>query len=318
MPVYEHKITFEQQGMRIDALLASLQGVSSRTEAVRLIEGGEVLLNGSQITAKKRIVVAEDTVTYNITTQAPRDLAGEQIPLDIRFEDDDLIVLSKQPGLVVHPSPGHENGTLVNALIAHCGYDCLAQLQGDDRPGIVHRLDKDTSGLMLVAKSERAGEALQNAIRTRNVDRRYLTLVHGYIAPETGLVDAPIARSEAGKNKMVVSDNLNARDSVTTFKVLQRYEAGTYDDGYTYIECKLYTGRTHQIRVHMNYIGHPCVGDPLYGHYKPKAQLSLERQFLHSWNLEFVHPISQEALTFQDPIPADLADTLTSIQSRLI
>jgi 23S rRNA pseudouridine1911/1915/1917 synthase len=318
MTEYQHNITSDQQGMRLDALLASLEGVASRGEAVRLIEGGDVQLNGSKITAKKRIVVTADTLIYNIYQKAPKDLAGEQIPLDIRFEDDDLIVLSKQAGLVVHPSPGHQTGTLVNALIAHCGYDCLAQLQGDDRPGIVHRLDKDTSGLMLVAKSERAGQALQDAIRTRNVDRRYLSLVHGYIAPDTGLVDAPIARGESGKSKMVVSDNLNARDSVTTFKVLNRYEAGTYDDGYSYIECKLYTGRTHQIRVHMNYIGHPCVGDPLYGHHKPKAQLGLERQFLHSWSLEFVHPISQETLSFQDPLPEDLAITLESIQSRLI
>jgi 23S rRNA pseudouridine1911/1915/1917 synthase len=281
---------------------------------VKLIEQGAVTLNGDPAT-KKRIVIAEDDVAYSVELRAPRELRAESIPLDIRFEDEGLIVLSKQAGLVCHPSQGHESGTLVNALIAHCGYGNLAQLQGDDRPGIVHRLDKDTTGLMLVAKTDEVGELLQDEIRLRSIDRRYLALVHGYIAPDTGLIDAPIARGQADRMRMVVDDSPEARSSVTTFTVLERFEAGRFDDGFTLIECKLFTGRTHQIRVHLDYIGHPCVGDPLYGRAnRPKAQLGLTRQFLHSYRLEFVHPITGEDLGFVDPLPADLSEALSLIE----
>jgi 23S rRNA pseudouridine1911/1915/1917 synthase len=236
--------------------------------------------------------------------------------LDIRYEDEDLIVLSKAAGMVVHPAKGHSSGTLVNALVAHCGMDKLALLQGPDRPGIVHRLDKDSSGLMLVAKTDRAGEALQQDIRTRNIDRRYLALVHGYIASDTGLIDAPVARGDADRKRMLVSDRPGSRSAITSFTVLERFAAARPDDGYTYLECKLYTGRTHQIRVHMEYIGHPIVGDPVYGRRKPQAQLGLERQFLHSWSLAFTHPITGEELHFSDPIPPDLAAALDAIEGE--
>jgi 23S rRNA pseudouridine1911/1915/1917 synthase len=316
MPRYEHVVGADEQGQRMDALLATLEGVVSRAAAVRLIEQGAATLNGEP-TTKKRVVVAGDALSYDVTPQAPPKLVAEAIPLDIRYEDDDLIVLSKQAGLVCHPSTGHESGTLVNALIAHCGYGNLALLQGEDRPGIVHRLDKDTTGLMLAAKTNEAGLTLQDGIRSKAIDRRYLALVHGYIAPDTGLIDAPLSRGHAERHRMVVADGAGSRSSVTTFTVLERFEAGRFDDGYTLIECKLFTGRTHQIRTHLDYIGHACVGDMLYGTQdRPKAQLGLERQFLHSYRLEFTHPRSGEPLSFYDPLPPDLAEALTRIEGE--
>jgi 23S rRNA pseudouridine1911/1915/1917 synthase len=316
MTNHSYSVDASEQGLRIDALLANLEGVNSRAMAARLIERGAVELNGVVTTTKKRVLCAGDILTYSVEPKAPLDLAGEYLPLDIRFEDGDLIVLSKEAGMVCHPSYGHNSGTLVNALIAHCGYGNLTQLQGDNRPGIVHRLDKDTSGLMLVAKTDKAGLLLQDGIRTRNIDRRYLALAHGYIAPDTGLIDAPIARGESDRQKMVVSDSASARPSVTTFTVLERFEAGIHDEGYTLLECKLYTGRTHQIRVHLNYIAHPCVGDPLYGKGHYKAQLGLTRQFLHSYRLELEHPISGAPLRLLDPLPDDLQAALDSLDGR--
>jgi 23S rRNA pseudouridine1911/1915/1917 synthase len=315
MSRYEHVVGADEHGLRVDALLASLDGLASRSAAVKLIERGEATLNGVHVT-KKHMVVTGDVLTYFLVLAPPPELVAEAIPLDIRYEDDVLIVLSKQAGLVCHPSRGHESGTLVNALIAHCGYENLAQLQGEDRPGIVHRLDQDTTGLMLVAKEDKAGAALQDGIRSKAIDRRYLALVHGYIAPDTGLIDAPLARGQAERQRMVVSDGMSARSSVTTFTVLERFEAGRFDDGYTLIACKLFTGRTHQIRAHLEYIHHACVGDPLYGSAtaRPKAQLGLTRQFLHSYRLEFAHPLTGCELSFLDPLPNDLATALKRVE----
>jgi 23S rRNA pseudouridine1911/1915/1917 synthase len=212
---------------------------------------------------------------------------------------------------VVHPAHGHWSGTLVNALLAHSME--LGKLQGEERPGIVHRLDKDTSGLMLVGKTDRAQGRLQEAIKIRSVDRRYLTLVHGWIAPDTGMVDAPLARDPQDRMRIHVSDSFGAKQAVTTFTVLERFEAGRYDDGFTLLECKLYTGRTHQIRVHMKYIGHPVVGDPVYGKGTLKANHDLTRQFLHSYRLKLTHPITGETLEFDDPLPEDLQAVLDTI-----
>jgi 23S rRNA pseudouridine1911/1915/1917 synthase len=320
MPRYEHVVSEEEQGLRLDALLATLEGVVSRSAAVKLIEQDAVTLN-DEPTTKKRVVVAGDTLAYLVARQQPHDLIAEAIPLDIRYEDEGLIVLSKQAGLVCHPSRGHERGTLVNALIAHCGYENLAQLQGEDRPGIVHRLDQDTTGLMLVAKRDDVGTALQAAIRLKAVDRRYLALVHGYIAPGTGLIDAPLARGQADRQRMVIANGSGSgsrsRSSVTTFTVFERFAAGRFDEGYTLIECKLFTGRTHQIRAHLDYIGHACVGDQLYGQTnRPKAQLNLTRQFLHSYRLEFTHPLTGQELSFHDPLPTDLREAFERIEGE--
>jgi 23S rRNA pseudouridine1911/1915/1917 synthase len=307
---YEHVVTAEEAGLRLDVLLGSMEFLASRSAAARLIEDGLVLVDG-QTAPKKHMVRAGERIEVEVPPYDRGELVAEDIPLDIRFEDDHMIVLSKQAGLVVHPAQGNWTGTLVHALLAHS--DELGTLQGDDRPGIVHRLDKDTSGLMMVAKSDEAQIALQEAIKIRSIDRRYLTLVHGRIAPDTGLIDAPLGRDHRERMKMAVSDSPSAKQSVTTFRVLERFEDGTHDDGFTLLECKLYTGRTHQIRVHMAYISHPCVGDPVYGQGRLKADLGLTRQFLHAYRLALVHPVTGEELFFVDAPPEDLASRLSRI-----
>ena len=308
---YEHMVTAEEAGQRLDSLLGRFEYLVSRSAASRLIEGGNVMVDG-EVVAKKHSVRAGERIEIEVPPYDRGDLVAEDIPLDIRFEDAHMIVLSKPAGLVVHPAEGHWTGTLVHALLAHS--DELGTLQGDERPGIVHRLDKDTSGLMMVAKTDEAQVALQEAIKIRSVDRRYLTLVHGRIAPDTGLIDAALGRDPRERMRMAVSDATNAKQSVTTFRVLERFEAGPADEGFTLLECKLYTGRTHQIRVHMAYINHPCVGDPVYGQHRLKADLGLERQFLHAYRLEFTHPVTGVELRFVDPPPEDLSSRLRQIE----
>lgn len=300
---YEHVVLEHERGMRLDALVGSLDFLPSRSAAARLVDQGLVLVDG-RAEAKKYAVRAGERIEVEVPPYDRGDLIAEDIPLDIRYEDEHMIVLSKQAGLVVHPAQGHWTGTLVHALLAHS--DDLGTLQGEERPGIVHRLDKDTTGLMMVAKSDDAQVRLQEAIKVRSIDRRYLTLVHGWIAPDTGLIDAALSRDGRDRMRMHVSDRTEAKQSVTTFRVLERFEAGAHDDGFTLLECKLYTGRTHQIRVHMAYIKHPCVGDQLYGLGRLKADLGLERQFLHAYRLELTHPITGEELLFIDPPPKDL------------
>lgn len=307
-------------GERLDSLLAARACFASRSAAARAIESGNVFVNGANV-VKKYAVAAGDVIVYQEEEEVEAGpVTGQPIDLDIRFEDDDLIVLSKQIGLVCHPSVDHADGTLVNALIYHCGADHLCNVQGeDDRLGIVHRLDRDTSGLMLAAKTDAAGYALMEDIRDRAVDRHYLALVHGVIAPDTGMIDAPIARSANERTRMAVRDVPSARDAVTTFRVLERFEPRQHDDGYTLIDCKLFTGRTHQIRVHMQYAKHPLVGDPVYTSNGPKdarAQLGLKRQFLHSFRIRFIHPESSEELEFADNLPRDLDEALRSLGDR--
>ena len=315
-----YKATSADDGMRIDALLGERGIYASRSAAAKQAEAGRVLVNGKPAT-KKTLVHADDAIVYEVEEdEAPTELTGEPIPLDIRFEDDDLIVLSKQAGLVCHPSVDHIEGTLVNALIYHCGADHLCNVQGErDRLGIVHRLDMDTTGLMLAAKSDAAGYALMEAIRERSVDRHYLALVHGIIAHDTGMIDAPIARHAKDRTRMAIRDCDSAREAMTTFTVLERFGAEKNDDGYTLIDCKLYTGRTHQIRVHMEYTRHPLVGDPLYVANKPRkdvADMGLNRQFLHSFRLSFEHPITGENLSFADNLTTDLRQVLAELAPR--
>ena len=315
-----HVANAADAGKRLDAVLAERALYASRSAAARAVEEGRVLVNGVTV-AKKHAVAAGEALVCELDedpTEIPVD--GQPIDLDIRFEDDDVIVLSKQVGLVCHPSADHYDGTLVNALIYHCGKEHLCNVQGeDDRLGIVHRLDRDTSGLMLAAKSDAAGYALMEDIRARAVDRRYIALVHGVMAHDTGMIDAPIARSANERTRMAVRDVPSAREAITTFRVLERFEHDRYDDGYTLIECKLFTGRTHQIRVHMQYTHHPIVGDPVYTAHAPRreeAQLGLARQFLHSFRIGFEHPITGERLDFADGLPRDLAAVLEDLAPR--
>ena len=299
--------------MRLDVLLGQLDGLPSRSAAQKLLSAGRVRVNG-EITGKRHTARAGERIDVFLPPEGEGLPEPEEIPLDIRFEDDDLIVLSKPAGLVVHPARGHETGTLVHALLAHT--DDLGTLAGEERPGIVHRLDKDTSGLMMVAKSDEIQAVLSDAIKVRAVERRYVTLVHGYIAHDTGIIDAPLARHPKDRVRMAVRDRPDAKQSVTTFRVLERFMADTHDEGYTLVECKLYTGRTHQIRVHMQYIKHPVVGDPLYGRRHPKADLGLSGQFLHAYRLGLDHPRTGERIELTDPLPEPLAGCLRSLEDR--
>lgn len=301
-------------GCRLDAYLGSQDGMPSRSACARLIEGGSVALNGETVLSKKESVQAGDRISVELPDEPePGVVAGEPIPLDIRYEDDYLIVLSKQRGLVCHPAHGHDSGTLANALVYHCGIEHLGTLQGEDRPGIVHRLDRDTSGLMLAAKDDDTQRALQDLIRLRTLDRRYIALCHGYIAHDAGTINTGIARSTRDRVKMAVTDDPFARQAITTFKVLERFEATRGNDGYTLVECHLYTGRTHQIRVHMRHIAHPLVGDPLYGKGNDRANYGLQRQFLHSWRVKFAHPVTGEEIERFDELPWDLAAVLDEL-----
>lgn len=317
-----HVATAEQDGMRLDSALAAAAAYPSRSAAAKAIEADRVLVNG-QPASKKTIVKAGDAlICESDEDSAPSALHGEPIDLDVRYEDDDIIVLSKPAGMLTHPSADQRFGTLVNALINRYGASGLCNVQGeDDRPGIVHRLDGDTSGLMLAAKTDEAGLDLMDAIRLREVDRRYICLVHGIIAPDTAMIDAPIARDASDRKRMRVADVPNARDAITTFNVLQRFAGSNRDMGYTLVECKLYTGRTHQIRVHMQYAKHPVVGDATYTKGAPKdnrAALGLGRQFLHSYKLGFDHPASSERMEFSDSLPEDLREVLDSLADRCI
>lgn len=311
-------VTENYNDMRLDSFLYESGLYESRSKAVKQIEAGKVFVGGTAPT-KKTIVHTGDFIVYEEYESNDRVfLEPQDIALDIFYEDDDLAVINKQAGLICHPSPGHPDGTLSNALIYRFGRENLAHIQGDDRPGIVHRLDGDTSGLMLVAKNDEVGYQLQDEIRSRNVNRRYLCLVHGNIASDTGLIDAPIFRSDKVRTRMQVSDKPQARSSVTTFKVLERFESSNKDNGFSLIECKLYSGRTHQIRVHMEYIRHWCVGDPMYGTPGKADNLGLTRQFLHSYFIEFEHPRTGETLEFLAPVPADLQGTLNKLSERRI
>lgn len=307
-------------GMRLDACMGERGLYASRSAAAKAIEQGRVLVAGKPA-SKKQLVSAGQPIVYEVDeVEVDTPLRGEPIALDIRYEDDHVIVLSKQAGLVCHPSDDHADGTLVNALIYRYGAAGLCNVQGEsDRLGIVHRLDMDTTGLMMAAKTNAAGEALMAAIQDHVVDRRYLALVHGVISIETGMIDAPIARHATERTRMAIRDCESARDAMTTFKVLQRFEPGPRDNGYSLIDCKLFTGRTHQIRVHMEYAAHPLVGDPLYTAHRPKAEsanLGLRRQFLHSFKLTFNHPITGEQLHFEDDLPQDLQLVLDSLNDR--
>ena len=316
----------DDAGQRLDALLAARGLYPSRSAAARAVDDGLVFVNGAEV-AKKHPVAPGDTIVYQVEEPVePGPLRGQPIDLDIRFEDEDLIVLSKQVGLVCHPSVDHDDCTLVNALIYHCGAENLCNVQGeDDRLGIVHRLDRDTSGLMLAAKNDETGYALMSDIRDRAVDRRYLALVHGVIAHDTGMIDAPIARAEKERTRMAVRDTPSAREAITTFRVLERFEHGARDDGYTLIDCKLFTGRTHQIRVHMAHITHPLVGDPVYGgRPRPPKGASeafistlrkFDRQALHATMLRLYHPISGIEMEWHAPIPQDMVELIEEMRA---
>ena len=295
----------DDAGQRLDALLAARGLYPSRSAAARAVDDGLVFVNGAEV-AKKHPVAPGDTIVYQVEEPVePGPLRGQPIDLDIRFEDEDLIVLSKQVGLVCHPSVDHDDGTLVNALIYHCGAENLCNVQGeDDRLGIVHRLDRDTSGLLIVAKNDFAHQSLSAQLADRSLSRVYEAVVHGGFRADSGTVNAPIGRHPVDRKRMAVTEK-NSRHAVTHWEVIERYA------GFTHIRCKLETGRTHQIRVHMAHIGHPLLGDMVYGAGKPEK--GLEGQCLHARTLKFIHPRTGEHMELTSPLP----EYFTAVLARL-
>jgi len=301
-----------QAGQRLDVFLVAAMGDTTRAEAQRLIESPEgARVNGRHEKANYRVRVG-DAITVKRPLPQPTQLQAEAIPLTIVYEDSDLLVIDKPRGMVVHPAPGATHGTLVNAVLAHA--DDLSGIGGELRPGIVHRLDKDTSGLILIAKNEEINEALSEQFRTRTVEKHYIALVHGAIRENTGKIDRPIARERHNRLRMTVSQD--GRSALTLWKVRQRFEK------FTLLDIEIKTGRTHQIRVHLASINNPVVGDPTYNEGRDntvadpdirKAIKGLNRQLLHAQQLSFTHPKTSERLTFTADLPSELNQFLDKL-----
>lgn len=291
-------------GKRFDAYLAQELELS-RAFAKQLIEEAHAVVNERPVKPNYRLKEG-DQIRVELTAQEELRAVPEDIPLDILYEDKDIIVINKPRGMVVHPAPGNPDGTLVNALLYHCRGE-LSGINGVIRPGIVHRLDKDTSGVMVAAKTDEAHHGLAAQIKAHTAHRTYWALVHGNIVEDRGIVDAPLGRHPKDRIKMAVVAK-GGREAVTHFHVLKRY------GDLTWVECKLETGRTHQIRVHMAYIQHPVVNDPLYG-YK-KDHFPIEGQALHSHSLDLVHPVTDENMHFEAPAPADFLACLERAAQR--
>lgn len=289
----------ENEKVRIDNYLSDKLDIS-RSKVQKLIKDGNVLVNGQSVNVSYKVKIG-DVIEYSLDLNEDTDITPEDIPIDIVYEDDDLLVINKASGMVVHPAPGHYTGTLVNALL----YRFNLNSGEANRPGIVHRLDKDTSGLMLVAKNEFIHEKLSEMIGKKDVERKYLAIVDGLIKHDTGTIDAPIGRDTNNRQKMAVTD-VNGKDSITHFKVLERF------DNNTFIECILETGRTHQIRVHMNYIGYPINNDPLYG----RGKATEFGQMLHSYSIKFNHPRTGKELSFRVNPPKEFMDKLNELRGE--
>ncbi len=289
--------------LRLDAFLREKIPELSRSAAQKLIEDGMVLKNGKAL--RKNHKVSEGEV-FEVMLPELRETetSAENIPLDVVYEDGDVIVVNKPKGMVVHPAAGHESGTLVNALLHHCG-DSLSGIGGEKRPGIVHRIDKDTSGLIIAAKNDKAHRALAEQLKDHSLSRVYHALVTGNIRTDSGTVDAPIGRHPTDRKRMAVTAK-NSRGAVTHYEVLARY------NGITYVRCRLETGRTHQIRVHMASIGHPILGDTVYGRKKPEK--GLDGQCLHAKEISFTHPSTGERLTLSCDLPEYFMEIIRKLE----
>lgn len=289
----------DQQPLRIDSYLSEKLSIS-RSKVQKLIKEDKVQVNGKNINANY-LVKTNDEIAINDDLNYEITIEPENIPLDVIYEDNDLMVINKESGMVVHPAPGHYTKTLVNALLYRLNISKTSNM----RPGIVHRLDKDTSGLMLVAKNEETHEKLANMIANKEVERHYLAITEGVIKSDTGTIDAPIGRDPNNRQKMQVTD-VNAKNAITHFKVLERFKKNTL------IECILETGRTHQIRVHLAYIGYPIVNDPTYS----KGKCSEFGQMLHSTSIKFKHPRTNEELYFKVEPPQEFKDKLKELEEE--
>lgn len=292
----------EDAGTRADVFLAAKLGVS-RSNMQKLLEDGRVK-RGEKIIKANYKVRSGEMFVVDIPEPEPIEAVPENIPLDIIYEDDDVVVLNKARGMVVHPAPGNYTGTLVNALLYHCSN--LSGINSAIRPGIVHRLDKDTSGIMIVAKNDAAHISLSQQIQSKTAVRTYLAVVRGNIKTDSGTIETQIARDKTDRKKMAVVKE-GGRDAITDYEVLERFGK------YTLVRCKLRTGRTHQIRVHMEYLGYPLVGDPKYS--PMKTPFGIKGQALHSHTLEFTHPRTGERMKFEAPLPEDMHKIITRLHN---
>jgi 23S rRNA pseudouridine1911/1915/1917 synthase len=301
---FEWTISAGEAGERIDKwLTAELGEDASRSQVQAWIKDGQVKIDGKSVKANHKLSVGEQ-VALQVPEPESLEVVAEAIPLDVVYEDSDVIVINKARGMVVHPAAGHPNGTLVNALLHHC--KDLSGINGVMRPGIVHRIDKDTSGLLVVAKNDKAHASLTEQLKAHTVTRKYVAIVHGQMEHLQGTVDAPIGRANFDRKLYMVTEK-NSKHAVTHFKVIASF------DSYTFVELKLETGRTHQIRVHMKFIGHPLVGDPVYGRSKG---VKMDGQALHAAVLGFVHPTTGDYLEFERPMPDDMNHVLAILKSQ--
>ncbi|MGR9050237.1 RluA family pseudouridine synthase [Halobacillus faecis] len=297
-----YKVTENDQSKRIDKLLTEVIEEASRSQIQGWLKDGIVFVDGKAVKSNYKVQEGE-SITWYIPEPEPMDILPEDIPIEIVYEDEDVIVVNKPSGMVIHPAAGHSSGTLVNALLFHV--KDLSGINGVERPGIVHRIDKDTSGLLMVAKNDLAHQSLAEQLSKKTVERKYEAIVHGEIHHEYGTIDAPIGRDPKDRQRMAVVDG--GRDAVTHFRVLRHFT------DFTLVECKLETGRTHQIRVHMRYIEHPLAGDPKYG---PRKTLDLDGQALHAKSLGFEHPRTGEWKKFEVEPPAEFQETLKYLETR--
>lgn len=304
---YQFYIEEDQKGTRLDLVLSLSLPDISRSFIQKLFEKELVLVNGEVCTSKKYKALPGDKVEITIPEPEILSVEAEDIPLNIVYEDDDVLVVDKPKGMVVHPAPGNYTGTLVNAIMYHCG-DRLSSINGIIRPGIVHRIDKDTSGLLMIAKNDMAHESLSAQLAEHSITRRYQALVYDNIREEEGTVDVPIGRDPKNRLRQAVTDAEHGKHAVTHYRVLERFGR------YTLIEARLETGRTHQIRVHMAYIRHPLAGDMVYG---PKKQaLKVQGQMLHARVLGFVHPATGQYMEFESQLPAYFEDVLAGLRKE--
>ena len=292
----------ESKNQRLDAFLASSLDGLTRSQATRLIESGEVAVNGRAVSKSYKLAGGED-IAVTLPEPEPVEAVPQDIPLDVVYEDADVIVVNKPSGMVVHPAPGHPDGTLVNALLYHCA-GTLSGIGGALRPGIVHRIDRDTSGLIIAAKNDAAHQYLSAQLADHTLARTYECIVVGKLREDRGTVDAPIARHPTDRKRMAVV--AGGREAVTHWEVIARYP------GYTHVRCRLETGRTHQIRVHMAYIGHPILGDTVYG--AKKEVPGLTGQCLHAVGLRFLHPRTHEVMELSCPLPEEFTRMLQKIR----
>lgn len=301
------KISTTDAGKRLDSYLAESFEELTRSRVQKLIAQGEIRVNGKEVRANYKLRET-DHIEINIPEAKEVEITAEEIPLDIVYEDECMLVVNKPQGMVVHPAAGNYSGTLVNALMSYCG-DNLSGINGEIRPGILHRIDKDTSGLLMVAKNDRAHMGLSEQIKEHSLTREYLALVHGRIKEDSGTIDAPIGRDEKDRKKMTITKK-NSRNAVTHFFVLERF------DKYTFVRCRLETGRTHQIRVHMSKNGYPIVGDPVYG--RKKEEFKLNGQLLHAHMIGFIHPVTGEYMEFSRAIPEYFEDVLEKLRRKML